>query len=166
VQTSSKKSGVPLDIRLTAVPELFGLQLLVLVCGETAVWFLVPKLSLSYLLPLALLVLVAAVHGIRKHALLKAADSVRRITWTPEEGWKLYTRAGQVVSVSLSPDSRVFRWAIILCFTANRTWHGRHGGYTAVLLRNAVDSVSMRQLRVFLNSNDLSTVKDRKVSPF
>ena len=92
------------------------------------------------------LVLLAAVHAYRRHAMLTAPDAIVRLSLNPESGLEMERRDGQTRLVTVREDSFVAAWLTVLNL---RSVEGRQC-HTLLLLADNVDPAAFRQLRVWL----------------
>lgn len=92
-------------------------------------------------------VLASALITLNVHALLYAKRAVVRLTWEGDGLWRLRTAAGREYTARLLPGSYANAALVILNFALHDSrWRRR----SVVLLPDAVDATTLRQLRVRL----------------
>lgn len=112
---------------------------------------LIVALALPSLAPLwlrallAVLALYSAAFYLRRDGLLRAADSITRITWDADDVWHVHLRSGAVHTAQRRYDTII--WPDML-FLALRLDSGRVRAL--VLVCDSANEESLRQLRVRL----------------
>jgi len=112
--------------------------------GTLAVLVMLP-LHYGLVAVLTFLVVVHAVYTIRRHALLRDAQSVTRVGWDAQDQWTLTRRDGTTCSARLLPGSYLHPLLTVLNFKVTR-WRR----VSVVILPTRVDAEGFRQLRVRL----------------
>ena len=140
---SSNRYAAPLALEIApSVPFV-----LVLAGAHGGVVIVLAMLPLDYGLVavLTLLVMVHAGYAIRRHALLRDAQSVTRVGWDAQDQWTLTRRDGTTCSARLLPGSYLHPLLTVLNFKVTR-WRR----VSVVILPTRVDTEGFRQLRVRL----------------
>jgi hypothetical protein len=92
---------------------------------------------------LTIIVLAHAVVAIRRHALLRAAQSVVRVLWDAQDEWRLTRRDGSTFYARLLPGS--YRHPLLTVLNFKVSYWRRT---SVVILPGRVDAEAFRQLRV------------------
>ena len=88
--------------------------------------------------------------GLSLHGLRIGGQAIAGLVWDAEGRWTLRTVDGQTLPARLTAGSYVSPYLVLLNFVTGRWWQRR----TLVLLPDALDARSFRQLRVGLLNNN------------
>ena len=140
---SSNRYAAPLALEIA--PSVPFALVLAGAHGGTVVVLVMLPLHYGLVAVLTLLVVVHTVYTIRRHALLRDAQSITRVGWDAEDQWTLTRRDGTTCGARLLPGSYLHPLLTVLNFKVTR-WRR----VSVVILPTRVDPEGFRQLRVRL----------------
>lgn len=143
---SVTKSIVPLRLELHRSWWLAAL-LLLMHSGALLIVVLVP-LPLWAKGLLGTIVIASATTSLNTHALRRGKHAMVCVIWDGTQQWTLRTAAGEEFTARLLPGSYVAASLVILNFALKGRWRRR----SVVILPDALDANSFRQLRVYLRT--------------
>ena len=139
----SKPYATPLFLELNASPVLAALLWLVHGSAVIVVFLLDPPL---WLLLVAITVLVCSLTAnLGRHASRNHPQAIKRIVWSTDQQWYLYTADRNRYSAILLPPAYVQSYAVILSFRTD-TGQTSH----VLLIPDMLTSEAFRKLRVRL----------------
>ncbi|HWU34551.1 MAG TPA: protein YgfX [Methylovorus sp.] len=94
----------------------------------------------------ALLIVVASLRQLQRHAWRSVPQAWMRLQWTVESGWQAWRHDGQAMQITILPDSMVTSVLTVIRFRCA----GQRWPQALVLLADSADPESLRRLRVQL----------------
>jgi toxin CptA len=134
----------PLQVDLQPSPHLAVILLAASICAACML-LLVP---VPWWIKLAgvSIIGVATVRQLRRHAWRSADYAWVRLQWSAENGWQAWRAHGEVVKITLLPDSMVHSALVVLRFRCE----GQRWPEAIVLLADGAEHEALRRLRVQL----------------
>lgn len=84
--------------------------------------------------------------NIKRYAQLQAVASIKKITYSKEKGWTLFSRQRGSFSAKLLPNSTVFTWLIVLNFECTEKKKKK----SVLIFSDSLPPALFRQLKVRL----------------
>jgi toxin CptA len=135
-------SAKPICIKLRVSKQLAMCLCLIALVASLAVWVL----PWVWAMLLSAAIWLSAIYAMRLHVLKHAAHAVVQIDVNRRGEWCVLLANGQQQSVSLSGHSVVSPYVVVLLFQVKKTSRR----LSVVILPDAADAESLRQLRVWL----------------